>query len=109
MDNFEEEIVYTIPPNYTDSGKILGGMISPRNLIEAILLVLGLGFLELKVIPMDETTRIVVMALTLLPLFFVAIIGIDGDSLIQYIKHVGSFFIHKRKLKRREVIRDETQ
>lgn len=27
--------VYTIPPSYTDSGKLLGGMLETRNTIEA--------------------------------------------------------------------------
>ena len=44
----ENETLYPIPPNYTDSGKIFGGMVSPRNLVEAILLVLVLGFIWLR-------------------------------------------------------------
>ena len=98
----ENEILYPIPQNYTDSGKIFGGMVSPRNLIEAILLVLALGFIEFKLIPMSEMVRIIVMAVTLLPLFMVALIGIDGDSLLQRLKHVFKFMVNKRKLKRKE-------
>ena len=55
MQDKENEMIYPIPPNYTDSGKIFGGMVSPRNLVEAILLVLALGFIEFKLIPMGET------------------------------------------------------
>ncbi len=98
----ENEILYPIPPNYTDSGKIFGGMVSPRNLVEAILLVFVFGFIEFKLIPMSETVRIIVMAVTLLPLFMVALIGIDGDSLLQRLKHVFKFIVNKRKLKRKE-------
>ena len=83
MQEKENEIIYPIPPNYTDSGKIFGGMVSPRNLVEAILLVLVLGFIEFKLIPMGETVRIIVMAITLLPLFMVALIGIDGDRCVR--------------------------
>ena len=102
MQEKENEIIYSIPPNYTDSGKIFGGMVVLRNLVEAILLVLVLGFVEFKLIPMSETVRIIVMALTLLPLFMVALIGIDGDSLLQRLKHVIRFVLNKRKMKRKE-------
>lgn len=102
MQEKEKEMIYSIPPNYTDSGKIFGGMVAPRNLVEAILLVLALGFIEYKLIPMGETVRIIVMAITLLPLFMVALIGIDGDSLLQRLKHVFKFLFSKRKLKRKE-------
>ena len=60
----EEENIYAIPANYTDSGKILGGMLSLRNIIEALILVLSIGFVELKLIPMTETVRIIVMIIT---------------------------------------------
>lgn len=33
----EEGNIYAIPANYTDSGKILGGMLSLRNIIEALI------------------------------------------------------------------------
>ena len=36
--------IYTIPPNYTDSGKLLGGMLETRNTIEAGLLLALIGY-----------------------------------------------------------------
>lgn len=36
MDDREFSNVYMIPPNYTDSGKLLGGMLETRNTIEAV-------------------------------------------------------------------------
>ena len=51
MDERELENVYSIPVNYTDSGKLLGGLLSWRNAIETIILVVTLGFVELKLIP----------------------------------------------------------
>ena len=68
MDEREYNNVYAIPANYTDSGKLLGGMIDTRNAIETVILVLALGYPELILIPMPGTIRIVVMTLTLLPL-----------------------------------------
>ena len=68
MDEREHNNVYAIPANYTDSGKLLGGMIDTRNAIETVILVLALGYPELILIPMPGTIRIVVMTVTLLPL-----------------------------------------
>lgn len=36
MDEKEIRNVYAIPANYTDSGKILGGMVEPRNAVETV-------------------------------------------------------------------------
>ncbi len=98
MDEKETENIYAIPANYTDSGKILGGMLSLRNLFEALVLVLVIGFIELKLIPMQDTVRIVIMIATLLPIALVALMGIDGESLFQYIGHVCKFVRHRRCL-----------
>lgn len=98
MDEKETENIYAIPANYTDSGKILGGMLSLRNVFEAFILVLVFGFIELKLIPMQDTVRIVIMVVTLLPIALVALMGIDGESLFQYIGHVFKFVRHRRRL-----------
>ncbi|WP_285819650.1 MULTISPECIES: PrgI family mobile element protein [Bacteroidales] len=98
MDEKETENIYAIPANYTDSGKILGGMLSLRNVFEAFILVLVFGFIELKLIPMQDTVRIVIMVVTLLPIALVALMGIDGESLFQYIGHVFKFLKHRRRL-----------
>ena len=98
MENKEYDNSYVIPANYTDSGKILGGILSLRNLIEAVVLIVGFGFIELKLIPMQETVRIIVMIVTLLPLGLFALTGIDGDSLLQYLGHVVKFLRNRRRL-----------
>ena len=95
--------VYAIPANYTDSGKLLGGMVETRNAIEAVFLVILLGYPELMWIPMSTTIRIVVMTVTLIPLGVIAIMGIDGDSLLQYLWHIISFWINRRKLHFRRI------
>ena len=98
MENKEYDNSYVIPENYTDSGKILGGILSLRNLIEAVVLIVGFGFIELKLIPMQETVRIIVMIVTLLPLGLLALTGIDGDSLLQYLGHIVKFLRNRRRL-----------
>ena len=89
---------YAIPANYTDSGKLLGGMVAMRNAIEAVVLTLAVGYLEYLILPGQMMTRIIVMIVTLLPLAIMAIIGIDGDSLLQYLMQVVRFLRRRRKL-----------
>ena len=88
LDDREYNNVYAIPANYTDSGKLLGGMIDTRNAIETVILV---------------TIRIVVMTVTLLPLAVVSAMGVDGGSLFQYIGHIIHFWTHRRKLHFRRI------
>ena len=85
MEEKEYSNVYAIPANYTDSGKLLGGMVEPRNAVEAVALVIMVGYPEVKWIPMPTTIRIVTMTVTLIPLAVVAFMGIGGDSLLQYL------------------------
>ena len=103
MEEREYNNVYAIPANYTDSGKLLGGMLEVRNAIETVILVALVGYPELMLIPMPVTIRIVVMTLTLLPLAVVSVMGIDGDSLFQYLGHILSFWMRRRKLHFRRV------
>ena len=103
MDEREYNNVYAIPANYTDSGKLLGGMIDTRNAIETVILVLALGYPELILIPMPGTIHIVVMTVTLLPLAVVSAMGVDGGSLFQYIGHIIHFWTHRRKLHFRRI------
>ncbi len=103
MDDKENENIYSIPANFTDSGKILGGMLSLRNIFEALILVAGIGFVELKLIPMQDTVRIIVMVITLLPIGIVALMGIDGESLFRYIGHIFKFAKRHRKLHFRRI------
>lgn len=94
----EENNVYIIPANYTDSGKWLGGLLSLRNTVETIILLAGFGYIEIVLIPMPQTVKIIVMVLTMLPLGLFSLMGIDGDSLFQYLGHIFRFWKRKRKL-----------
>ena len=94
----EENKYYVIPANYTDSGKWLGGLLSFRNAVETVILLVGLGYVEGALIPMSGTVRIIVMVLTMLPLGLITMMGIDGDSLFEYVGHIFRFLRRKRKL-----------
>ena len=96
MEENENINVYLIPANYTDSGKIFGGMLSLRNAIEAILLVALLGYLEYAL-----------MAVTLIPLAILAMIGINGDSLFTFLAHMTGFLFRRRQLTYREGVHEQ--
>ena len=95
--------IYAIPANYTDSGKLLGGMVEPRNAVETGFLLLVVGGPELLWIPMGGMVRVVIMTVTLLPLGVVSLMGVDGGSLFQYLGHILRFWTHRRKLHFRRV------
>ena len=93
----EERDVYIIPPNFIEGGSLMGGMFKTRNAIEAGILgaltalpVLQLGF--------SLTTRIIILCLTTLPLVLVALIGIGGESLSQFIIQFISYLRNRRVL-----------
>lgn len=103
MEEKEYSNIYTIPANYTDSGKIMGGMLEVRNAVETGFLVALVGYPEVMLIPMPIKIRIVVMTLTLLPLGVLSMMGIDGDSLFQYASHMIRYAANRRKLHFRRV------
>lgn len=103
LEEKEYRNVYVIPANYTNSGKILGGMLEMRNAVETVILVVLLGYPELMLIPMPETVRIVVMTVTLLPVAVVSMMGVDGDSLFRYVGHIARYAADRRKLHYRRV------
>jgi len=103
MDEKEYDNIYAIPPNYTDSGKLFGGMLETRNTIETGFLLLLTGYPELMWMSVPALVRVVVMAVTLLPLAVVGLMGISGDSLFQYGTRVVLFFVRRRKLHYRRV------
>ena len=103
LEDKEYSNVYAIPANYTDSGKLFGGMVDTRNAVEAVLLLAAVGAPELFWIPMSGTIRVVVMTVTLIPLGVVAVMGVDGGSLFQYIGHILRFWSHRRKLHFRRI------
>lgn len=103
MDDKSYNNVYAIPANYTDSGKILGGMLELRNALEAGILLLLVGYPELMWLPVAGTIKIVVMTLTLLPLGVLAVMGVDGDSLFQGLCHVLAFAGNRRKIHMKRV------
>lgn len=98
----EEMDVYYIPPNFLTSGRLFGGMIRVRNAIEACVLVLLTGIPILQ-LPFSLTTRIVILCLITLPLGVFGVVGVDGDSLSEFVFNWCRWLIRRRMLYRTDV------
>lgn len=98
----EELDVYVIPPNFIESGKIFGGMFRLRNAIEAGVLGGGSALLVFK-IPVSLTAKIIILCVTALPLTIFGLIGIEGDSLTEFLANLFKFVKHRRTLCRSDV------
>ena len=103
MDEKEFSNIYAIPANYTDSGKLLGGMLETRNTIETGFLLLLFGYPQLAWLSVPVTARVVIMTVTLLPLAVFGLMGIGGGSLMQFASHMAIFFARRRKLHFRRI------
>jgi hypothetical protein len=94
--------IYAIPANYTDSGKLLGGMLEVRNAIETGFLLFLVGYPELVWLP-NSSFKAVIMTVTLLPLGVSGLMGMSGDSLMQYTVRAALFLVRRRKLHFRRI------
>lgn len=85
MSNKNGHDTYIIPPNFIETGTFFGGMFRARNVIEAGILVFAIGAPVFLFLPFGLTTRIIILCLTALPVGLVALIGISGESLSQFL------------------------
>ena len=81
----------------------MGGMLETRNTIEAVFLLLLVGYPELMWMHLPVTAKVVVMTMTLLPLGVFALMGIGGDSLLQFATHIVLFWMRRRQLHYRRI------
>ena len=63
----EETDIYIIPPNFIESGTIMGGTLKLRNAVEALCISLLVGIPEFY-LPFSLTTKIIIACVTVLPL-----------------------------------------
>ena len=96
----EERDTYLIPPNFIEGGTLLGGMFKTRNVIEAGILGALTAFpvLNLKI---SLTMRIIILCRTALPLVLLALIGVGGGSLSEFVLQFFSFLRNRRVLDRK--------
>ncbi len=98
----EELDVYVIPPNFIEGGKLFGGMFKMRNAIEAGILAGGSGAFILK-LPASLTAKIIILCIVSLPLAIFGLIGVDGESLSEFVINVFRFLRNRRTLYRSDV------
>ena len=85
MSNKNDHDIYIIPPNFIETGTFFGGMFRARNVIEAGILAFAIGTPVFLFLPFALTARIIALCLTALPVALVALIGISGESLSQFL------------------------
>ena len=103
MDEKDFNNVYAIPANYTDSGKLLGGMLETRNTVETGILLFFIGYPELMWMHVPFMAKVLIMTTTLLPVGIVGLMGLGGDSLMQFVIHMIMFWNRRRKLHLRRI------
>ena len=96
----EERDTYLIPPNFIEGGTLMGGMFKTRNVIEAGILG-ALTALPVLNLGISLTMRIIILCLTTLPLVLLALIGVGGGSLSEFILQFFSFLHNRRVLDRK--------
>ena len=85
MSNKNDHDIYIIPPNFIETGTFFGGMFRARNVIEAGILAFAIGTPVFLFLPFGLTARIIALCLAALPVALVALIGISGESLSQFL------------------------
>lgn len=89
--------VYYIPPNFIESGTVMGGLFKLRNTVEAGILAFCAGVPAIMLGP-DITSKVLILCFTALPLAIFALIGVSGESLFSYIWGVLKFLRKRRVL-----------
>lgn len=98
MDNNEEiQNIYYIPANFGESGRVLNGMFATRNAIEAGIFALVVGYPVLQ-LNIQLMTKLIVLLIAVAPVAFLALIGVDGDSLSQYVIRLWKYRKQRRAL-----------
>ncbi len=89
--NDSDPVVYVIPSNFINSGRILNGMFKTRNFIEA-LIASGTLFLILNLIPFSSTsTKISVLVSMIGPVALACLVGINDDTAFTFVKSILSW------------------
>lgn len=91
----EPRDVYFIPPNFIDTSTLFGGSIRLRNAVEAAVLAAGTG-IPLLYLPLPFNWRLILVIVISLPLAILAVVGIEGDSLTEFLAHWLRFMRRRR-------------
>lgn len=93
----KDKDIYTIPPNFAESGTVGGGMFKARNAAEALVIAIGIG-LPVFQFNFGLTAKIIILCLTALPLALVALIGVSGEPLSSFILSFFRFLQKRRHI-----------
>ena len=97
-DKRENYDLFPIPRNFGEDGISFNG-ISRRNLAEGIILAIASGYPMFRFIPASLSLRIILLCFISLPLFFIGLVGMGGESLSQYFATVIRWLFTRRKLR----------
>ena len=102
----EDRDVFFIPPNFLTSGRLFGGSIRFRNAIEASILVLITAFPIIK-LPLDLTPKIMLLCLLPLPLGIFGVLGVEGESLSEFVLNWLKWLTNRRTAPMQKMLRKE--
>ena len=91
----ERSDVYIIPPNFAKEGTLFSGRIEGRNAFEAAVLFIIL-FRILFFIDVSIKIRIYIGIIVILPLTILAVVGVNGESLLSFIIQFIRFVTRRR-------------
>ncbi len=100
MSKRDEQDIYYIPPNFIDSGTVLGGMIKLRNAIEAAVLAAAFG-IPICMLTLSLTAKVIILCMTVLPVGILALIGFSGESLFSFIYTFFKFLRNRRIIEKK--------
>ena len=91
----ERSDVYIIPPNFAKEGTLFSGRIEGRNAFEAAVLFIVL-FRILLFLDVSIKIRIYIGIIVILPLTILAVVGVNGESLLSFIIQFIRFVTRRR-------------
>lgn len=94
MKNQESVVTCIIPENFVDTGRCFNGMFKTRNLIEGAIFSVPFAMLIQK-LDISIQNKIVFLLLIVGGIFGVFIMGVNGDSLTEFLIHF--FFFNRKK------------
>lgn len=104
----EEDLVSCpLPKNFADSGRCFNGMFRSRNLFEGVCFSAPLVYLILHT-DLAYDTKIMLICVTAGLIFMLCIVGINGDSLTEFVWHLILFSRSKRVTKYNPRVKRET-
>ena len=86
-----DEDTYIIPHNYCDNGKILG-IVEKQSLYTAAAWFAPVSFLNFRFLQFSVDVRIFVEIIFVIPPTLFILIGVGGDTLIDFIKYVYRYY-----------------